>query len=167
MAVFTDRHGSSLPIATTTLLFLAHTNPSLVSTCKEQLLPLFYTSKKGHRLKATLRSNMEKLVTDIATNLIIANYFFFLSRISSTTITTRHRALLTTNGILAVRTPDSIQPKLPMLTSIFTVIGFLASIPLARKKVAIQPKICDKIYNIYPPFFLVYNKKATVIGSFS
>ena len=142
MAVFTDRHGSSLSIATTILFLFTHNKPlPYESFVRYDKLLLFYTSKKGHRLKATLRSNMEKLVTDIATNLIIANYFFFLSRINSTTITTRHNPLLTTNGILAVRTPDSIQPKLPILTNIFTVIGFLASIPLARKKVAIQPKI--------------------------
>jgi hypothetical protein len=62
----------------------------------------------------------------------------------------RHRPLLTIRGILLVKTPLMSQPRLPPLTRSLILIGFFASIPPARRKVAIHPAICDITYIIIP-----------------
>lgn len=74
--------------------------------------------------------------------------YFFLFLISSTIIMMRHNTLLTINGILPVRAPESAHNAFPALTSNFIFIGFFASIPPALSAVAIHPAICDMMYNI-------------------
>lgn len=81
--------------------------------------------------------------------LTLSVYYFFLFLTSSTPIIMRQSALLTTNGTLAVKMPETIQPRLPALTKSLMLIGFFASIPPARNAVANQPNIWLMMYSIY------------------